>query len=176
MLMFKRGLNLFLPAAAPSEQTDTVAPANPSEPSLPLSLGALYATMAPYHREKRWMDLFFEFLVLDVIDQLPGATQESIDALVAKHPVFFADTRGDWRTGTRKALQLSETIDIAILDLWFGKSAKASAEGWLYHPWSFARDFHQQFVADGSRVDVWEGDSLELAKARIAAAQAAPRH
>lgn len=174
--MFKRALNLFRPAAALSEQADTIAPGNPSEPSIPLSLDALYATMAPYHRDKRWMDLFFEFLVLDVIGQLPAATQESIDALVARHPVFFADTKGDWRTGTRKSLQLSETIDIAILDLWFGKSTEASEGGWLYHPWSFAKDFLQQFLADGSRVDVWEGDSFELAKARIAAARAAPRH
>jgi len=174
--MFKRALSLFRPAARLPEQTDTVASANPLEPSLPLSLDALYATMAPYHREKRWMDLFFEFLVLDVIGQLPAATQKSIDALIAKHPVFFAATHGDWRTGTRQALQLSETIDIAVLDLWFVKSAEADAEGWLYHPWNFARDFHQQFVADGSRVDVWEGDSFELAKARIAAAQAAVPH
>jgi hypothetical protein len=174
--MFKRALSLLRPAAPLSEPAESVAPVALAEPSLPLSLEALYATMAPYHQQKRWLDLFFEFLVLDVVGQLPAATQESISALIAKHPVFFADTEGDWRRGTRKALHLSETIDIAILDLWFGKSAEASAEGWRYHPWSFAKDFYQQYLADGSRVDVWEGDAFELAKARIAAAQAVSGH
>lgn len=174
--MFKLALSLLRPGVSPSkQQAEPVVPANP-EPSLPASLDALYATMAPYHHQKRWLDLFFEFLVLDVIGQLPTATQEAIAAMIAKHSVFFADTAGDWRTGTRKALHLSETIDTAILDLWFGKSAEASAGGWLYHPWSFARDFHQQFLADGSRVDVWEGDAFDLAKARIAVAQAATPH
>ncbi|MFP3449733.1 hypothetical protein, partial [Pseudomonas sp. SIMBA_067] len=77
---------------------------------------------------------------------------------------------------TRKALHLSETIDVAILDLWFINSAKASEAGGLYHPWSFAKDFLQQYLADGSQVDVWEGDAFKLAQARIAAARAAPLH
>jgi hypothetical protein len=67
------------------------------------------------------------------------------------------------RPSQQSRYPISETIDTAILDLWLGKSAETDAEGWLYHPWSFARDFHQQFVAAGSRVDVWEGDSFKLA-------------
>jgi len=149
--MFKRAIKLLRSPAPPSEQAEPVA--ENAAPNLPLSLDSLYATMAPYHQQKRWLDLFFEFLVLDVVGQLPAETQESIGALIAKHPVFFADTGGDWRTGTRKALHLSETIDVAILDLWFINSAKASEAGGLYHPWSFAKDFLQQYLADGSQVD-----------------------
>ena len=65
-------------------------------------------------------------------------------------------------------LHLSETIEIAIWDLWIRNSANAELHGWDYHPWHFAQDFARNYVADDSRVDIWEGDALEQAKARIA--------
>jgi hypothetical protein len=64
-------------------------------------------------------------------------------------------------------LNLSETIDIAILDLWHRNRQQALDQGWDYHPWHYAQNFRTNYAAEGSRVDVWEGDALVQAKARI---------
>lgn len=37
-----------------------------------------------------------------------------------------------------------------------------------YHPWQYACDFTDNYLAEDSQVDVWEGDALERAKALIA--------
>jgi hypothetical protein len=139
----------------------------PTMPAFPRSLDELYRTIAPYHREQRPLDLFFEFFVVDVLGLLPEATQKALDQLTARHPTFFEATNGDWRAGVRKMLKLSETIDVAILDLWYRNRRTALEQGWDYHPWHYAKNFHQNYVAKGSRVDVWEGDALEQARARI---------
>jgi hypothetical protein len=139
----------------------------PRMPAFPASLDELYRTIAPYYREQRPLDLFFEFFVVDVLGLLPHATQNAIDELTTKHPTFFASTNGDWRAGVRKMLNLSETIDIAILDLWYRNRQTASDQGWHYHPWHYAKNFREEYAAKGSRVDIWEGDALEQAKARI---------
>jgi len=143
----------------------------PQMPPFPTSLDALYATIAPYYQARRPLDLFFEFFIVDVLGLLPEPTQKAIDELTAKHPSFFQGTNGDWRSGVRRALNLSETIDIAIQDLWYRNSQKAMEDGWVYHPWHYAQNFAENYVAEGSRVDVWEGDTLEQAKARIRAAR-----
>ena len=143
----------------------------PEMPPFPVTLGDLLGVLAPYHRDQRLLDLFFEFLVVDIIGVLPQATDTAIRQLVAKHPAFFAATGGDWRRGVRLDLNLSDSIDVAILDLWHRNSRKAADDGWSYHPWHFAQDFLANFFAEGSRVDVWEGDALQQAKARIQAAQ-----
>jgi len=127
--------------------------------------------MAPYHEAQRPLDLFFEFFIVDVLGLLPKPTQDAIDELTAKHPIFFRQTNGEWRSGVRQALNLSETIDIAIQDLWYRHSQKALEDGWVYHPWHYAQNFIENYVAEGSRVDVWEGDALEQAKTRIHAAR-----
>jgi len=139
----------------------------PKMPAFPASLEALYRTIAPYYRDQRPLDLFFEFFIVDILGLLPYATQNAIDELTTKHPTFFAATNGDWRAGVRKMLNLSETIDIAILDLWYRNRQTASDQGWNYHPWHYAQNFRANYVAKGSRVDVWEDDALEQAKARI---------
>jgi hypothetical protein len=143
----------------------------PVMPPFPSSLEELYRTIAPYHQDQRPIDLFFEFLIIDVLGLLPEATQKALDDFATKHRSFFAATKGDWRAGVRQLLHLSETIDIAILDLWFQNSRKALEQGWTYHPWHYAQNFIEHFLAEGSRVDVWEGNALELAKARINAAR-----
>ena len=89
----------------------------PVMPPFPSSLDELYGTIAPYHRDQRPLDLFFEFLIVDVLGLLPEATQKALDEFITKHPSLFAATNGDWRAGVRQMLHLSETIDIAIQDL-----------------------------------------------------------
>lgn len=56
---------------------------------------------------------------------------------------------------------------MAIWDLWIRNSANARQNGWNYHPWHFAQDFLGNYFAEGSKVDIWERNSLALAKQRI---------
>ncbi len=143
----------------------------PDMPAFPETLDNLYSVLAPYHHDQRPLDLFFEFLIVDIIGLLPQSTNAAIRQLVAKHPAFFASTGGNWRRGIRADMYLSDTIDIAILDLWYRNSASAAASGWSYHPWHFAQNFLDNYLADNRLVDVWDGDSLQEAKARIQAAR-----
>jgi hypothetical protein len=144
------------------------APYKPPEmPSYPTSSDDVVSLLVPYYREKRPMDLFFEFLILDVLGELPAKAGHAIDKFAADHAPMFAKTNGDWRAGVRNVLNLSSTIDVAILDLWYRNRAKASQDGWSYHPWHYSRNFLDNYFADGSQVDQWHGDALEQAKRRI---------
>jgi hypothetical protein len=141
----------------------------PLMPDYPATLDELLKVFAPYYHDQRPLDLFFEFFVIDVLGALPTSTDNAINQLVAKFPFFFASANGNWREGVVLDLNLSDTIKIAILDLWLINSSKAKESGWFYHPWHYAKDFLDNYTVDGSRVDVWEGNALELAKARIEA-------
>jgi hypothetical protein len=144
---------------------DTYIP--PSMPKYPETLDELFQVLAPYHHEQRPLDLFFEFYIIDVLGYLPGATDTAIRQLIEKFPAFFSSTNGVWRLGIERELNLSETIDVAILDLWLRNSHLAKGNGWFYHPWHFAKNFLDNYFVDGSKIDVWAGNALELAKARI---------
>lgn len=138
----------------------------PAMPPYPASLEELSRVLAPYYQEKRPAELFMEFLVIDVIGQLPQTTIGAIEAFAKKTSALGPGD--DWRSHVRKIFNLSNTIDIAILDLWYRNSEKAATEGWTYHPWHFAMNFIEQYCAEGSRVDVWEGDALAIAREHIA--------
>lgn len=125
--------------------------------------------LAPYFQERRPAELFLEFLIVDVIEGLPEATIAAIEAFTEKTPAMRVV--GEWRLHIRKSFNLSDTIDIAILDLWYRNGDIALSKGWKYHPRHFAMNFIEQYFADGSRVDVWEGDALAIAKDRIALRQ-----
>jgi hypothetical protein len=138
-------------------------------PAYPATLDEFMGVMAPYYQSKRPADLLFEFFVVDVLAALPEATERSISSFAAKLPAFFESAGGDWRRWVRETFRLSGTIEIAILDLWLRNSARAREDGWKYHPWHYARNFVEKYSEEGSEVDVWSGDALEQAKARIAA-------
>ena len=105
--------------------------------------------------------------IIDVIEQLPDETLTALAEFSRKHPTFFEAHGGDWRQYVIKESHLSDTIEIAIWDLWIRNSANAKDHGWEYHPWHYAQDFAHNFFAEGSRVDVWEGNALEEARKRI---------
>lgn len=84
-----------------------------------------------------------EFLVIDVIGQLPQATISAIEAFAKKTSAFGPSD--DWRAHVRNTFNLSNTIDIAILDLWYRNCDKAATEGWTHHPWHFAMNFIEQY-------------------------------
>ncbi|MDJ0652933.1 MAG: hypothetical protein QNJ40_02185 [Xanthomonadales bacterium] len=74
---------------------------------------------------------------------------------------------GTWKQFVSDSLNLSDTIEVAIWDLWIRNSQNARKDGWSYHPWHFAQNFLDNYFAEGSEVDVWVGDALESAKSRI---------
>jgi hypothetical protein len=112
------------------------------------------------------MNLLFESFIQDVIGRLPPdklRTMEQMDL-----PRLFKTRAADWRGAVAEALNLSDTIRIAILDLWYRNQEIGKQQSIDYDPVQFSMDFVDHFYEKGSRVDVWEGDALQAAKVRIA--------
>ena len=139
----------------------------PEMPPFPVDYDGVMQALAPYYREERPLDFFFEMYVVDVIDQLPTETLNALADFSKKHPTFFETHGGDWRQYVIEESHLSDTIDVAIWDLWIRNSTNANDNGWKYHPWHYAENFSANFFAEGSRVDVWEGNALEQARKRV---------
>lgn len=112
------------------------------------------------------INIFFEALILDVLGKLPREREAAIESM--KLQQVLGTTAVTWREAVRETLSLSNTIDIAILDLWYVNSEAARKSGVDYEPEHFARDFADKYFEEGSRVDVWPGDALQQAKFRIA--------
>ncbi|HEX3129065.1 MAG TPA: hypothetical protein VH394_17155 [Thermoanaerobaculia bacterium] len=110
--------------------------------------------------------LFFESYVLDVLGQLPTEKSEKIQSLNLQK--VFKTEASEWRDVIREALHLSPTIDIAILDLWYTNQGLARQRKVEYSAIAFAQDFHDQYLKEDSKVDVWTPETLEAAKARVA--------
>lgn len=134
----------------------------------PVDYASFFRTLAPYQQQGRPLDLFFELFIVNAIGELPQETLSALDDFSTKHPTFFAATQGNWQQFVFQKLKLSETIEVAIWDLWLRNKDIAGSKGMQYHPWHFAINFVQNYFAEGSKVDVWEGDSLHQAKKRIA--------
>jgi hypothetical protein len=75
----------------------------------------------------------------------------------------------EWRATTKVNLTLSDTIEIAILDLWYRNREIARAQGVELDPRSFSVHFVDYYYKDDSKVDQWGPGALEDAKVRIAA-------
>lgn len=114
--------------------------------------------------------LFFEHYILDVIGELPQEKSKAIQAMNLQK--VFNTRVSEWHQSLREALELSGTIDIAILDLWYRNREIAAATGVEYLPQQFAMDFTDEYMKDGSQVDVWAPGALESAKKRISAYRA----
>jgi hypothetical protein len=140
----------------------------PEMPAYPRDIDSFHQILKPYYDAQQPLDLFFELLIIDVLGYLPEVTNAVINEFSQNHPTFFKETSGDWREYVRSKLDLSNTIDVAILDLWIRNSKKAKEEGWEYHPWHYAMNFIDNYFAEDSKVDVWSGNALKEAKARIA--------
>ena len=137
-------------------------------PDYPVTYEGVMATLAPYYRAERPLDYFFELYIINVLEKLPVESTAALGEFNSKHPSFFESTEGNWQAFVKEQLHLSDTIEIAIWDLWIRNSDNAKNNGWVYHPWHFAQNFVDNYFSEDSKVDVWEGDSLALAKNRIA--------
>jgi len=111
------------------------------------------------------MHIFFENFILSVIDKLPSDKVEKLNSMnLAK---VFNTEPNDWKIIIKKVLNLSDTIEIAILDLWYRNREISLRQGTNYEPAKFAMDFVDNYYEEDSKVDVWEGHSLAQAMERI---------
>jgi hypothetical protein len=111
------------------------------------------------------MNILFENFVLDTINKLPEEKIEQLNSMdLAK--VFKIEPK-HWKLVIKQVLHLSDTIEIAILDLWYKNQDIAAQQKIEYLPTQFAMDFVDNFLKDDSKIDIWDGDSLNQAKERI---------
>jgi hypothetical protein len=115
--------------------------------------------------------ILFESYILDVIGHLPEDRSRKLQSMNLQK--VFKTKASEWRSVLRETLALSSTIDVAILDLWYRNQDLAKAQAVEYTPEHFAVSFTDEYIKDGSQVDVWPSGALEAAKARIEARRAA---
>jgi len=111
---------------------------------------------------------FVEQVVVDTIEGLPLEQQQQIAETIE------TDVQG-WRAKIKELAVLSDTFEIAVLDLWYRNSRIAAERGDTLTAHDFSLLFVDNYYLDDSQVDVWGPGALESAKARIAEAQAAER-
>ena len=130
------------------------------------------ATISEHPRyAKRPLNLLFEAFVLDVIGHLPDAKRQTLQAMNLQK--VFNTRASEWRAVLRETLHLSETIEIAMLDLWYRNRETLREQGQEYDPIAFSQDFTDNYFADDTKVDVWPDGALDAAKQRIADYRAA---
>ncbi|MDB4950724.1 MAG: hypothetical protein JWM27_3373 [Gemmatimonadetes bacterium] len=115
------------------------------------------------------VNLLLESYVLDLIGHLPADKSEGLAQMAPKLRQALSTQAREWRGMLRETLHLSDTFEVAVLDLWIRNGEIAATAGSLLDPEDFAEMFVEQYSVDGSRVDVWPGNSLALARERIAA-------
>ena len=111
------------------------------------------------------MYFFVEQLVIDTIQGLPQEHQQFIAQTIQ------TDLKG-WRRKVKDVSTLTETFEVAVLDLWYRNSKIAADRGDSLNAHEFAQLFVDNYFVDNSQVDVWGPGALEAAKERVAAAQA----
>ncbi len=114
------------------------------------------------------IDMFFKAFILDTLKELPAEKNSMIEEMNLDN-VFSTDFN-DWKKTIKKVLNLSETIEIAIKDLWLRNSEVVKKnEGTELNAEQFADLFIENYYKEDSKVDVWENElDLDIAKKRIA--------
>ena len=118
----------------------------------------------PWYREKP-VYVFLESFVLSVMHELPPSRGERLAEM--NLPEVFGTRARDWKGVIREVLDLSETIDIAILNGWYRLLETQGRLGEESDPEAYARDFVERFFDENSDVDAWTPDTLEEARHRI---------
>jgi hypothetical protein len=117
------------------------------------------------HYEETPINILFGNFILSTINRLPKEKNEQLNAMnLAK--VFHTEPK-DWRLVLKQVLHLSDTIEIAILDLWYENQEKALQRNVEYMPNQFVADFINSFLSTNSQIDAWDSNSLNRAKERI---------
>ncbi|MGB0768593.1 MAG: hypothetical protein ACPGYV_12910 [Phycisphaeraceae bacterium] len=105
---------------------------------------------------------FAELYVLDTLGLMPAEKNPKELDLQA----IFKTKSTHWREVIAEVLHFSNTIDVAIKDLWYRNKQYYEV------PLHFAQDFIDKYNEEGSKVDVWPPGALEAAIKRIEAAEA----
>jgi hypothetical protein len=111
------------------------------------------------------MRTLFANFVLAANDMLPREKFELLESL--NLAARFNIEPKDWRLVIKQVLHLSDTIEIAILDLWYTNQDIAAQRKIEYHHNQFALDFVDNYFKEDSQIDIWPDDSLNRAKERI---------
>jgi hypothetical protein len=115
------------------------------------------------------METLFASYVLSVLGKLPPE-KDAVAVEVAPRLQAALKTRAsEWKAIVSESLHLSDTIELAVLDLWYTNADRATAAGTALDPEAFAAAFVEKYAEEGSTVDVWPGDSLARARERVAA-------
>ena len=113
------------------------------------------------------INVFFKAFILHTLKELPTAKSDLIGNMNLDN-VFSTDFN-DWKKTIKKVLNLSDTIEIAIKDLWLRNSEIAKNDGTELNADQFADLFIEYYYVENSKVDIWESESdLNNAKKRIA--------
>ena len=113
------------------------------------------------------INVFFKAFILDTLKELPAEKSSMIEEMNLDK-VFSTDF-GNWKKTIKKVLNLSNTIEIAIKDLWLRNSEIAKNDGTELNADQFADLFIENYYVENSKVDIWESESdLNNAKKRIA--------
>jgi hypothetical protein len=136
----------------------------PARSAKPLDLMTHPLLQHPRYRDNP-VYYFVECLVVDIIEGLPRELQESIAQTIR------TDLDG-WRRKIKEISSLSETFEVAVLDLWYRNSKIASDQGDPISARDFAVLFVDNYFLEDSQIDVWGPGALETALAQIAAARA----
>jgi len=169
LLSFIRSIIFFL-ALFSASQINGIEMENdtpPEMPEYPSSYEEIMASLSPYYKAEQPLDFFFELYIVYTLNELPQGTLDALESFSNKHSSFFESTNGNWKQSVVSQLNLSKTIDIAIWDLWIRNSKTATENGWIYHPWHFAKNFLENYFSEDSEVDIWTPETLENAKERI---------
>ena len=109
---------------------------------------------------------FFECYIRATLGYMTPEETPSLEELLLKSDGHTV--RSTWQEKVRAILNLSDTIDVAIWDFWCRfKDEYYLNDDNTYDVIRFSQCFVDQYFAEDSRVDVWEGDALESAMERI---------
>ncbi|APY06848.1 hypothetical protein BWZ20_00600 [Winogradskyella sp. J14-2] len=113
------------------------------------------------------INVFFKAFILDTLKELPTEKSDLIGNMNLDN-VFSTDFN-DWKKTIKKVLNLSDTIEIAIKDLWLRNSEIAKNDGTELNADKFSDLFIENYYVENSKVVIWESESdLNNAKKRIA--------
>ena len=110
--------------------------------------------------------MLFKAFILDTLKELPTKKSDLIGNMNLDN--VFSTEFDDWKKTIKKVLNLSDTIEIAIKDLWLRNSEIAKNDGTELNADQFADLFIENYYVENSKVDIWESETdLNNAKKRI---------
>ena len=113
--------------------------------------------------------IFLESYIQDVIGYLPQDKSDSIQQMNLQK--VFNTKASEWREALKETLHVSDTINIAILDLWYRNREHFKTENDEYDSIWFSQIFTDEYMKEDSQVDLWPEGALDAAKQRIKEAQ-----